>query len=387
MAPPPAAALSAPSSLPTARLAAAFVLGAAVALFLSAAAAPASGSAAPLLRETSGAALLAQLAAAQADIATLQAAAQLALAKEAAAEAAAAAAVVVVAGASAASAASAAASAAKEPPPVVAAPQGSSAAADGCYHVYVDVGSNVAVQYHKLWDPALLLASGPDIWGDSDMRVMPHFERYFGPAPRADVCAFGFEPNPNHSALLRRTVAHYAAADLRMTIFEAGAGTFDGLGVVKSDGDAINNEWATSITPLAAGEVPPASAIVIPIKNIVSWILPNVINRRLPPAAGAGARPPAIVMKLDAEGSEQHILTALLEAGALCHITFVYCDTLPDDFSAGLAAALAERKCDTVVVRVGVAAALCKLPPRSVGASPHFVSSLPRHAGGRRILP
>lgn len=289
----------------------------------------------PSLRESSRASLLEQLAAAQARTAALESslaaqAAELVLAKAAAA-------------------AAASPPGASSPAPAVAA----AAAADGCHHVYVDVGTNVAVQYHKLWDPALLLASGADPWGDSEMRILPFFERYFGAAPRADVCAFGFEPNPNHTALLRRTVAHYAAADLRMTVFEAGAGTFDGMGVVKSDGDAENNEWATSITPLAAGETPPPSAIVIPIKNIVAWIVPNVVNRRVPPAAGAShARPPAIVMKLDAEGSEEKLLAALLDAGALCHIAFVYCDTLTAEFSARLDADLKERKCDTVVVKV-----------------------------------
>jgi len=312
-----------------------FVLGALVVGALSGAAlAPSLCAAAPSLRESSRASLLEQLAAARAGTAALESAlaaqaAELALAKVAAA-------------------AASAPPGANSPAPTAAA-----AAADGCHHVYVDVGTNVAVQYHKLWDPALLLASGADPWGDSEMRILPFFERFFGPAPRADVCAFGFEPNPNHSALLRRTVAHYAAADLRMTVFEAGAGTFDGMGVVKSDGDAVNNEWATSITPLAAGETPPPSAIVIPIKNIVAWIVPNVVNRRLPPAPGAShARPPAIVMKLDAEGTEEQLLAALLDAGALCHVAFVYCDTLTAEFSARLDADLRERKCDTVVVKV-----------------------------------
>jgi hypothetical protein len=274
----------------------------------------ACAAAAPSLRESSRASLLEQLAAAQAALAALDAA-----------------------------------GAATASPPATA----PAADADGCHHVYVDVGSNVAVQYHKLWDPALLLASGPDPWGDSDMRVLPYFERYFGPAPRADVCAFGFEPNPHHAALLRRTVAHYAAADLRMTVFEAGAGTFDGMGVVESDGDVVNNEWATSITPLAPGETPPPSAVVIPIKNLVTWIVPNVINRRLPLAVGSSlTRSPAIVMKLDAEGSEELLLMALLDAGALCRIAFVYCDTLTAEFSARLNATLRERGCETLVVRV-----------------------------------
>ena len=46
------------------------------------------------------------------------------------------------------------------------------------------------------------------------------------------------------------------------------------------------------------------------------------------------------------------LLTALLDAGALCRIAFVYCDTLTADFSARLDASLRERKCDTVVVKV-----------------------------------
>ena len=61
--------------------------------------------------------------------------------------------------------------------------------ADGCRHVYVDLGSNRGVQLRKLFEGALYPNSV----------VEPLFTRWFGPpdvrSRAPDLCAFGFEPN------------------------------------------------------------------------------------------------------------------------------------------------------------------------------------------------
>ena len=42
---------------------------------------------------------------------------------------------------------------------------------DGCYHVYLDMGTNVGIQIRKLYQPHLFPKAG----------VLPLFDKYFGP--------------------------------------------------------------------------------------------------------------------------------------------------------------------------------------------------------------
>ena len=65
---------------------------------------------------------------------------------------------------------------------------------DGCYHVYLDVGSNVGVQVRKLFEPSLY-PKAP---------FVTVFDKEFGPveARKKSVCAVGFEPNPHHTKRL-----------------------------------------------------------------------------------------------------------------------------------------------------------------------------------------
>jgi hypothetical protein len=56
---------------------------------------------------------------------------------------------------------------------------------DGCYHIYLDVGSNIGIQVRKLLEPKLY----------PDSPIFPLFDKYFGPLDenRANlVCAVGF---------------------------------------------------------------------------------------------------------------------------------------------------------------------------------------------------
>ena len=67
---------------------------------------------------------------------------------------------------------------------------------DGCYHVYLDVGSNVGVQVRKLFQPKLY----------PDAAIHKVFNEFFGGPTLRDtktICAVGFEPNPNHEQRLK----------------------------------------------------------------------------------------------------------------------------------------------------------------------------------------
>jgi hypothetical protein len=69
---------------------------------------------------------------------------------------------------------------------------------DGCYHVYLDVGSNVGIQVRKLFEQKLY----------PNAKILAVFESYFGPADdkgnrQETVCAVGFEPNARHTPALQ----------------------------------------------------------------------------------------------------------------------------------------------------------------------------------------
>ena len=72
--------------------------------------------------------------------------------------------------------------------------------ADGCYHVYLDVGSNVGVQVRKLFEPELY----------PNATIHKIFDYVLGRGRNENrarnkkvICAVGFEPNPNHTNRLR----------------------------------------------------------------------------------------------------------------------------------------------------------------------------------------
>ena len=67
---------------------------------------------------------------------------------------------------------------------------------DGCYHVYLDVGSNIGVQIRKLFEPHLYRRGA---------KILGHFEDALGPwkeRNQSSICAMGFEPNPQHTKRL-----------------------------------------------------------------------------------------------------------------------------------------------------------------------------------------
>ena len=66
---------------------------------------------------------------------------------------------------------------------------------DGCYHVFVDAGSNIGVQIRKLYEPQKYPGA----------KFNSFFKEAFGEhvAGRKDICAIGFEPNPAHASTLK----------------------------------------------------------------------------------------------------------------------------------------------------------------------------------------
>ena len=65
---------------------------------------------------------------------------------------------------------------------------------DGCYHVYLDLGTNIGIQVRKLYEPKLY----------PDAKFHEFFEKYFKRGSSLPyICTVGFEPNPNHVQALK----------------------------------------------------------------------------------------------------------------------------------------------------------------------------------------
>ena len=72
----------------------------------------------------------------------------------------------------------------------------------GCYHVYLDVGTNVGIQIRKLFQPQLY----------QDAKIHPVFEKSFNrkndllETSLPYICAVGFEPNAHHEEVLKSII-------------------------------------------------------------------------------------------------------------------------------------------------------------------------------------
>lgn len=72
---------------------------------------------------------------------------------------------------------------------------------DGCYHVFLDVGSNIGVHNRFLFEPGLY---------PNAKTALSVFDQEFGEKRNnLDICAFGFEPNPVHEERHNKMMEEY----------------------------------------------------------------------------------------------------------------------------------------------------------------------------------
>ena len=84
-----------------------------------------------------------------------------------------------------------------------------------CKHIYLDLGTAIGVQIRKLYQPQLYPKA----------TALEAFDEDFGTGPRCNVCTFGFEPNPEHSARLDTVQAKLRAHGVGVHIFKKAAYT------------------------------------------------------------------------------------------------------------------------------------------------------------------
>ena len=149
------------------------------------------------------------------------------------------------------------------------------------------------------------------------------WKRHFGDnttAWREDVCIFGFEPNPGHSARLRELSNRYTSRGWRTTYIIGGAGganqtslylprtqnDLEMAGTVKHD-CRPTAPTADSNGPDQERDIKKGSKNVgtnVPVFEFGHFIVNHIMLRRSPPGS--------VVAKVDVEGSEWAIFENLL---------------------------------------------------------------------------
>mmetsp|Transcript_30549 Transcript_30549/g.76659 ORF Transcript_30549/g.76659 Transcript_30549/m.76659 type:complete len:315 (-) Transcript_30549:177-1121(-) len=187
--------------------------------------------------------------------------------------------------------------------------------ADGCRYIYLDIGSNIGVQVRKLFEPELYPAAY--VHGFFNERFGPAEERKL-PTEQSGICAFGFEPNRNHTARLQRLQECYRRKGWRVHFFTETAVTNVAADVLPffSDGASEYEEWGTSILD------PTHQSLQFNVTGVdlAQFIQDEILPRDIP----EGGRPPVVFAKFDIEGSEFWVLPHLLLNSHLCagHIDF-----------------------------------------------------------------
>jgi hypothetical protein len=178
---------------------------------------------------------------------------------------------------------------------------------DGCYHIYLDVGSNVGIQVRKLFEPKLY----------PNANVLSVFETYFGPADdngnrQETVCAVGFEPNARHTPALQDIEQAHTACGWRSHFYTETAAAHD-YGTIDffSDNDMRHREWGGSIVAKSGGKATSTAKKM----RLADYVLERIATRDIPESAST--RKPAVLMKMDIEGSELEVLTDMIVSGAL----------------------------------------------------------------------
>lgn len=177
-----------------------------------------------------------------------------------------------------------------------------------CGLVYIDMGTNIGHQIRKLYEP--------ELYPNNPTEEI--FSKYFG-SRRHDVCAFGFEPNPHHTASLSLLEKHYRNFGYRLRIHPVGVSTTNStafFGDFNAIEGAQHNEWAARMQTKETEET-----VKIRTIDIAAWMRSTIPTGSV------------IVMKSDIEGHDTEVLNHLVIQKQFCRISFIYGEHFnPDDF-------------------------------------------------------
>lgn len=186
--------------------------------------------------------------------------------------------------------------------------------ADGCYHVFLDCGSNVGVHGRFLFEPHKYPKS----------KFTTEFNTLFGAnRTKQNVCVFAFEPNPMHKKTQSATQSSYAKMGWRYHYMPFGVSDTDGKMTFYRNYDHMAGwkaeEWGFSIHRERAPSGrrnDDGQEVVVDIVDLARWTLDEIQNRSIPEKTLHNNGPPVVAMKIDVEGSEFRTLMRMYRTGA-----------------------------------------------------------------------
>jgi hypothetical protein len=182
------------------------------------------------------------------------------------------------------------------------------------------------------------------------------FTETFASTDRCRVCAIGVEPNPRHRNRLSQLQTRLTAAGAGVTVFEAAAGSADGVLTLQYGARKSNFEDAGAST-LGIGRYRGHDEVVVRMLRLSRLV--RLVRAQLDVTARRAGTPPGqragkILMKLDIEGSEWTVLTDLMDSGALCAVDSVFVEYHDADFERIGAQAGSLRRAALVTMRDAV---------------------------------
>eukprot|EP00571_Detonula_confervacea_P004833 CAMPEP_0172316296 /NCGR_PEP_ID=MMETSP1058-20130122/27727_1 /TAXON_ID=83371 /ORGANISM="Detonula confervacea, Strain CCMP 353" /LENGTH=314 /DNA_ID=CAMNT_0013030571 /DNA_START=259 /DNA_END=1203 /DNA_ORIENTATION=- len=186
--------------------------------------------------------------------------------------------------------------------------------ADGCYHVFIDAGSNIGMHARFLFEPT----NYPKAW-----IARKFFVAHFGPEilrDNRDFCIFAFEPNPIHINRHMGMKDAYTNMGWRYHFFPAGVGDKSGNLTFYRVDDQLG---FTSVPKISCqhnkDKCPPQHQV--PVYRLSDWIDREVHGRIIPSRAYGGqgfVTGPHVTMKMDIEMMEWLVFPDLISSGVLC---------------------------------------------------------------------
>lgn len=211
---------------------------------------------------------------------------------------------------------------------------------DGCYHVFLDVGSNVGMHGRFVLEPTKFppITKGPGWAVQAHIQMMKIFDDNFGKNrgvtmnvttglqgntnSNGNVCVFAFEPNPENRARQLELEHAYRKVGLRYHAISAGVSDQDGNITFYHQDRGQNNEWGFSSFKIYKDESTAAAnnvtEVQVPVIRLSKWLRENIYNRSIPKMKYAPEIEPKVLMKMDVEGMEYILLPDLMVSGILC---------------------------------------------------------------------
>lgn len=178
---------------------------------------------------------------------------------------------------------------------------------NGCFHVFIDAGSNRGVHGRFLFEPEKYKNSA----------FVKKFQELFGGnRTLQNICVFAFEPNPIHNESQRKTQAAYELMGWRYKYLPLAVGTFNGTMNFYRNSD-LSGATAEQVGfgSKRRGKPDKDQEIVVDIVDLSLWLVQNIFSRDIPERNMFNLGPPLVVMKMDIEGSEYSVLDHLIMCG------------------------------------------------------------------------